>query len=117
MAKRRSTKKGATAKPGGPEVTLETLTSGALSAWFSGKPIAPDAYANTPRDAAAKALVAALNAGKRGVVRIVAEDSALARQARDFIMAFCETPQLSSLRARLEGDSIKLKNVRIVVDA
>jgi hypothetical protein len=69
------------------DLTLDDLTGGVLKPWFENPPAA-DAVCSSPRDAAVRAVLSAINASKPGTVRVAAADATLARQAREFVAAF-----------------------------
>jgi hypothetical protein len=89
-----------------------------LSAWFEKNPPPADATCTSPRDAAVRAVLAAVNAAKPGTVRVAAADATLARQCREFVLAFFDTPKLKPLFLRSSGDGIELRSgVSIQVDS
>ena len=65
-----------------------------------------------------RAVLAAVNAAKPGVVRVAAADATLARQCREFILAFLATDKLKPLFLKATGDEIGLRSgVIITVDS
>jgi hypothetical protein len=99
------------------KLTLNDLTTGVLAPWFE-KPPAADAVCSSPRDAAVRAVLSAVNASKPGVVRVAAGDATLARQCREFVVEFFGTAKLKPLFQKATGDTVELKSgVVIQIDS
>jgi hypothetical protein len=104
-----------------PLLTLDALTSGALAPWFKGSGVAAGDKVATPRDAAAAAVLAALNSpeGSKGKIRILVTNIEDRRLTKNFLDAFLsDVPALKRMVRKVSQDGSVLLHggVTIVID-
>jgi hypothetical protein len=104
-----------------PLLTLDGLCSGALAPWFSGESIAAGDRVATPKEAAARAVLAAPNSpeGAKGKVRILVVTNEDKRLVKNFLDAFLsDVPALKRMVRKVAQDgSVFLHGgVSIVID-
>jgi hypothetical protein len=96
-------------------ITLDEARQSFLAPWYSGDLVAGDCV-SSPRDAAAAAIVAALNAEQRGIIRVVVSTPDQRNQVRKHLEAMTSVPELRR-RVKRTPDSIAFSTgVTIVVD-
>jgi hypothetical protein len=104
-----------------PLLSLDGLCSGALAPWFSGETIAAGDRVATPKEAAARAVLAALNSpeGAKGKVRILVITNEDKRLVKNYLDAFLhDVPALKRMVRKVAQDgTVSLHGgVSIVID-
>jgi hypothetical protein len=87
--------------------------------WFTDGAIPAGEAVGTPKEAARKAIIAAMDAPKntKGVIRVIADTPESKREARHFLDAMFEHPKLKIMVKKLSPDAISLHGgLRVELD-
>ena len=92
-------------------LSFEEACKTIFSAWYDGKDLAAGDRVATPKDAAARAVVAALNAadGAKGTIRILVQTAEQKRLTRNYLDAFLlDQPRLAPMVRKMAPELISL---------